>query len=292
MASALNDWLERQWADRPKHFTVKVDGCAIACHGWNLAASHLPGIVLVHGFRAHAHWWDHIAPSLADRFRVVALSLSGMGDSGSRDHYSHRQFSREILGVAMACEFDPAIVIAHSFGAGSALVAASDAPDHISRLIVIDCAIRTGDESVDAMQTRPRRVYPTREAALERFRLIPEGPWPELHVRDYIARNSVRQDPDGWTWKFDHLLTNSLNADPHRRHLPPVAVPVDVILGELTSIMLPPHLAELSRIASNMGCPVVIPASEHHVMIDQPIALVSALRALLMTGLDGQSTPG
>lgn len=43
------------------------------------------GIVLVHGTFAHAHWWDFIAPLLADSYDVIALDLPGCGDSDHAD---------------------------------------------------------------------------------------------------------------------------------------------------------------------------------------------------------------
>jgi pimeloyl-ACP methyl ester carboxylesterase len=279
--NAIDDWLQRQWAIKPEAFSVMVEGAAIACRGWNLGANALPGVVLVHGFRAHAHWWDHIAPSLAERFRVVAISFSGMGDSARRNHYSRGQLGREITGVAQACGFAQAVVIAHSFGAVPALLAAGSQAELISRLVVIDSGLKPQDEPAHEMEIHPRRTYPSLDAALERFRLTPDGPWSVPLVRDYIARHSIRQDGDGWTWKFDPDQGLSLNEDTQRMNLPPVHIPVDVIRAEHSSVMLAPNLAELVRITTDLGHPIVIPASEHHIMIDQPVALVGALRALL-----------
>ena len=37
--------------------------------------------MLLHGGGANAHWWDHIAPTFADQFHVVALDFRGHGDS-------------------------------------------------------------------------------------------------------------------------------------------------------------------------------------------------------------------
>ena len=101
--TALGNWLTTQWAHTPRAFQVEVEGARIACLGWNMDSVFLPGLVLVHGFRAHARWWDHIAPSFTDRYRVVALNLSGMGDSDRREAYSRAQNGREILAVAAAC---------------------------------------------------------------------------------------------------------------------------------------------------------------------------------------------
>ena len=58
------------------------------------------GIVLVHGGAAHSRWWDHIGPLLASDRRVVAIDLSGPGDSGRRPSYSLDRWADEVLAVA------------------------------------------------------------------------------------------------------------------------------------------------------------------------------------------------
>lgn len=279
--SAIQWWLDLQWAQAPRSFDVDVDGAPIACRGWNLDATHLPGIVLVHGFRAHAHWWDHIAPSFADRYRVVALSLSGMGDSGRRERYSRGQFARDILGVAAACGFSPMTIIAHSFGSMGALLAAKRAPEQVQRLIMIDAGIQTDEEPDHQIPVFATRVYPTRDEVLGRFRLLPQGAFPDPAIRDYVGQHSVKPVEGGWTWKFDEALPVSMNQDVFRDEMRDIPVPVDIVLGELTSIMTPPRLAAALVMCPQAGLPVVVPASEHHVMIEQPIALISALRGLL-----------
>ena len=40
-----------------------------------------PPLILLHGGAAHAHWWDHIAPVLSQRYRVLAPDLRGHGDT-------------------------------------------------------------------------------------------------------------------------------------------------------------------------------------------------------------------
>src|ERR1700739_91182 len=57
------------------------------------------GVVLVHGGAAHSRWWDHIAPMLAVGRRVIAIDLSGHGDSGRRESYNLDAWAHEILAV-------------------------------------------------------------------------------------------------------------------------------------------------------------------------------------------------
>ena len=71
-----------------------VEGTPIAYREWGDPADR--SIVLVHGGAAHSRWWDHIAPLLTGGWRVVALDLSGHGDSGRRDRYSLDAWAREM----------------------------------------------------------------------------------------------------------------------------------------------------------------------------------------------------
>ena len=77
--------------------------------------------MLIHGGGAHLHWWDFIAPQLAENFYVVALDLGGMGDSGRRKEYTPESYIAEVVAVADATGLDNQAVLAgHSMGgAGS-----------------------------------------------------------------------------------------------------------------------------------------------------------------------------
>lgn len=57
---------------------VEVKGTVVRARCWGPPG---PGVVLVHGGAAHAGWWDHVAPLIAANRRVVAVDLSGHGDS-------------------------------------------------------------------------------------------------------------------------------------------------------------------------------------------------------------------
>ena len=61
---------------------VSVAGADIHFVAWGEPGRR--GLVFVHGGGAHAHWWTHVAARFAGDFRVVALDLSGHGDS---DHF-------------------------------------------------------------------------------------------------------------------------------------------------------------------------------------------------------------
>ena len=91
-------WFTAALATPVTQRTTIVDGATIAYRTWGEPGGR--GIVLVHGGAAHSCWWDHIGPLLADGRLVVALDLSGHGDSARRESYGLDQWAREVLAVA------------------------------------------------------------------------------------------------------------------------------------------------------------------------------------------------
>jgi pimeloyl-ACP methyl ester carboxylesterase len=260
--------------------TVDVAGTTIAYRAWGDPDD--VGLVLVHGGAAHARWWDHIGPLLAGGRRVVAVDLSGHGDSGRRDSYGLDQWSEEVLTVAAAAGITAApTVIGHSMGGFVALRAASMYGSRLAGVVAIDSPVRdiTPEERA-AREHRafgPLRVYPSPEAALARFHPIPDQPTLP-YILEHIARTSVRKVEGGWSWKFDprifarHQLTQALLTRLDCR-VALFRAEHGIVSAQLSDIMYD----RLGRLA-----PVIeIPAAAHHVMLDQPIAVVTGLRTLL-----------
>ncbi|MBV9840066.1 MAG: alpha/beta hydrolase [Sphingomonadaceae bacterium] len=278
----LSDWLHEAWAQEAEVRAVEVEGAMVRYRGWNLDSIDKPGLVLVHGYIAHARWWDHIAPRFTDRYRVIAPDFTGMGDSDRRPAYSRLQYAREILAAARHAGFKKAALVAHSFGSGCALHAALLAPDAIERVILIDGRVFSRDSSLEEAVERPETIYPSFAAARTRYRLMPPGDWPIPAVMDYVARHSIRRiDEDRWTWKFDPATVHA----PRRNHVGPeiggLTVPVDFIHAGNSDVIDEGDLATIVAGLPTCGAPVTIPLTHHHVMLEQPIALVATLNALL-----------
>ncbi len=260
---------------------VDVDGCSIHYRRWG--RTDRPGLVLVHGGGAHARWWDHVAPLLAGEYCVVALDLSGHGDSDRRDAYSYSTWAREIVDVAAhSCMPEPPIVIAHSMGGWVAITTAAEHPDRIAGLIAIDSAVARPDPEREAARVGEAfgrlRLYPTLDDALLHFRTVPRQPDVLPYVTAHVALTSVREVEGGWTWKFDPAVFECGMLDP--AVLPRVRCRVSLFRAEhgLVTPTIGDYMYEqLGRVA-----PVVeVPLAWHHIMLDQPIPLVTGLRAML-----------
>lgn len=263
---------------------VEVCGARIHYLSWNIEQSDKTILLFIHGFRAHAHWWDAIMPFFLERYRCIAMDFSGMGDSDRREAYSPEIFADEICGLIDALDVGPVIAIAHSYGGARLLRACADRPELFQQAIVIDSFMHFADMP---RQTRPNispvnRIYPDVEEACTHFRLMPPQPGGDELLLDYMARHSLREVSGGWSWKFDAQapLKSDLEIDA-RVLLPRISTPVSYIYGEHSKVVSPGLAARIVEFLPNARGPIMISGGHHHLMFDQPQALVSTLNTLL-----------
>jgi pimeloyl-ACP methyl ester carboxylesterase len=284
MTEKAPEWFSRAIAAPHTAHTVTVDGCAIRYLRWGEAAK--PGLVLVHGGAAHAHWWSFLGPLLTQHYSVVALDLSGHGDSGRRELYPRRTWADEVMAVARDARFPgPPILVGHSMGGLVSIVAAALHGSELAGSIIVDAPVRRPDpESQEGERGRAFRnpkTYPTREAAREHFRLIPPQPCDNPFIIDYIADKSLKEVPGGYTWKFDPAVFTVARREAMHEHLANVRCRVALMRGEL-SYVVPPETGEYMYELLRRNAPIVeIPEAHHHLTVDQPLAFIAALRALL-----------
>jgi pimeloyl-ACP methyl ester carboxylesterase len=247
-----------------------------------------PAVLLLHGFLAHAHWWDFVAPWLAESYRVIAPDFGGMGDSEYRTEYSNAHFYEEIAGIAAATGIVGCSAIGHSFGGRALLYASAQYPGIFKRAIVVDSRLGSATDPLRGFDEdwRPKKRYPDESSILARFLLRPVEPAPAAALR-HMARASIRNEKDGWVWKFDENVTRLFQ---NRARGPGVddaeilsdlRIPVDFIYGEESAVVTPPRAGLLATCLPNVRTVTGIPCSHHHLPVSQPIALLALLRVLL-----------
>jgi pimeloyl-ACP methyl ester carboxylesterase len=265
---------------------VDVDGARIHYLAWGEPGRR--GLVFVHGGAAHAHWWTHVAAWYARHYRVVAIDLSGHGDSEHRDAYSLEQWAAEVVAVAAAAGVDgPPVVVGHSMGGFVSIATAALHDDDVAGVIVVDSPVTQVDHEVGAAQAGQAfgvpRVYPSRDDALARFRTVPPQKHYLPYVMAHVARRSLHEVDGGWSWKFDHNLFSAFTG-----HIRTVALPYLPQVRCRFALLRAEHGLVTADIGESMyemlgrAAPVVeLPMAGHHGMLDQPLVLTTAIRSLL-----------
>ncbi|MBB3674937.1 alpha/beta fold hydrolase [Modestobacter versicolor] len=273
-------WFTQALAVAPEHRDVVVAGARVAYRVWGPAGA--PGVVLVHGGAAHSGWWDHVGPLLTGH-RVAALDLTGHGASDRRTEYDPLLWAREVAAVAAAAELERPVVVGHSMGGWVSVTVGVEHPAEVSSIVVIDSPLndQPPDEERLRQRRRPHRVYPTVADAMGRFRTLPPQEVLLPYVREHVARGSLRAVEGGWTWAFDpDFFGTRLRL---RDLLPGVAVPLTLLRCE-HGLVSAGMAAEMTGLVRGPMPVVELPDAGHHPMLDQPLALVAALRTVLALG--------
>jgi pimeloyl-ACP methyl ester carboxylesterase len=97
-----------------------------------------PPLVLLHGLTGHAHIWDRMAPTLADRRHVCAPDQRGHGDTSRALSYATQDFVHDLEALRQAWDLDTFDIMGLSMGGHNALTYAHAHPQRVRRLIVID----------------------------------------------------------------------------------------------------------------------------------------------------------
>jgi pimeloyl-ACP methyl ester carboxylesterase len=284
-------WYRRALAAPSQPGDVVVDGARIHYEAWGDVG--LPGVVLVHGSNAHLEWWRFVAPFLADQFRVVALDSSGNGDSAWRDRYSAELLAREVFDAGRAASVgDRPFIVGHSFGGFVVLEAAHRYGGELGGVIFMDFTVAPPEQYMEwgmraqregVKPNRKTRVYPDRATALGRFRFMPEQPVAHACVKDYVAEKSIRAVEGGYTWKFDPALFDHLEMGVGQRDkFAALRCRSAVILGEESDDEGAFYAEHMREISAGYLPVFKIPGTHHHLMFDEPIAVASAIKAILL----------
>lgn len=277
-------WFEKALSVPFEDRVVEVEGCPIHYLLWG--DDDKPGLLLVHGGGAHAHWWAFLGPFFTDHYRVAAIDLSGAGDSGRRDAYSPELFSAEVMGVCADAGFkDKPIIVGHSFGGFVTLNTGVLFGDKLTGVVLVDSPVRPPDyewqRSRRRAPVRDKKIYPDFETAKARFRLMPPQDCENDYILDYIGTHSITEVEGGWTWKFDDQLFRKFQFEDMREALASLACRVGVIYGD-KSQLFDQEIADYMFEVLDSSVPfTAIPEADHHLFLDQPLSFVSALRTLL-----------
>lgn len=269
---------------------VEVDGSNCRYRLWGDAGK--PGLIFVHGGVAHKGWWDFVAPFFTARFQVLALDLFGMGFSDWREFYDIPLYARQVHEVAAhAGFFDRSAkpwLVGHSFGGFVTLGYGAFHGETVEGAVVIDSPVRPPkQERRSAPPSRGGRVYASKEEALARFRLLPGQECENLFILDHIARQSLHEVDGGWTWLFDPQLWPKMRYDMKAaiEMVGEISCPVTLIRGEESSLVTDELWDFMKQVFSASTAHVSIPQARHHVMLDQPLALIAALRTIIRSGI-------
>jgi pimeloyl-ACP methyl ester carboxylesterase len=262
-----------------------VDANGVRLHYLDYGVAGRRPMLCVHGAAAHAHWFDFVAPGLTPNHHVRSLDLRGHGDSAwAEQHtYGFQTYARDLHAVVEKLDLRDFVLVGHSMGGMVSLLYAATFPGRVGRLVVVDSIMLMPMERIEQMRafgaTTPS-TYATREELVARYRLSP----PETHIAAsgiirHMALHSGRQGSDGrWQHKADrkvYLNAEQIAGVPLWKK---IEVPALVVKGSRSTRFGPQEMDAIRANAPQVQW-AEIPASNHHIPLDNPAGFVEVVQA-------------
>ncbi len=100
-----------------------------------------PAIIFLHGFPESHRTWRHVAPALADRYRVIVPDQRGFGGSDKPEgieQYRAQECIADLFALADAYGIGRFNLVGHDWGGAIAWGAALTRPDRLDRLVIVN----------------------------------------------------------------------------------------------------------------------------------------------------------
>jgi pimeloyl-ACP methyl ester carboxylesterase len=245
-----------------------------------------PGLCLLHGGAAHAHWFDRIVGAFTERYHVVALDQRGHGESQwpAPPSYATEDFVADLLAVFDGLGWDRTILVGHSMGGHNSMALSAWHPDRVRALAVLDSRPAIPEARLGSLrargQQRTRHPYPSRDDAAAAFRLVPRETVADPALLRHLGETGVVERDGGWVYRFDPDANRLRQPADCWPLLPRITAPTLVVRAELSPNLPPDHIARIRSLVPHATI-VEVPGSYHHVTLDAPAQVVTALDGFL-----------
>ncbi len=257
----------------------------LALHALEWGEPGRPALCFLHGGSAHAHWFDSVVPTFADRYHVLSLDQRGHGASewAPVPAYATEDFAGDLLGVMDAMGWARMTLIGHSMGGHNAMAFSAWQPGRVDRLVVVDSRPSIPADRLQNMHRRGDRGpmrHETLESALKSFRLLPRETVADPGLLEHLARQGIAEREGRFVYRFDPAGNGQRRPTDGWALLGRITAPTLLVRGEHSPI-LPREMAADMLARLPRARLVEIPGTYHHLVLDAPLAFATALDAFL-----------
>jgi pimeloyl-ACP methyl ester carboxylesterase len=240
--------------------------------------------IMLHGIGRVAHSFDHIAPTFANDYHVMAIDMRGHGDSDRSPEgaYLVEDYVKDLEGFVEQLNLRNLVLLGNSTGGRVVQVYAGLHPDRMARLVVEDVGPQRTNEIASAFA---RRVEQEEKGWASEDELVASlmrggGPVSEELQRNYAHYGSKRREDGRIVWKRDPNLVKGFVPTELWQYVSKIKCPTIYILGGASNIV-PPDVQERLKATLPDVRIVTMPGLGHYPHLEAPAEYLKIVQAFL-----------
>jgi esterase len=163
-------------------------------------------LMLLHGLFGSGDNWGTIAKHFSQHYQVISVDLRNHGRSPHSDAHTYADMADDLFEICQTLGLDRIHLLGHSMGGKVAMQFATQYPDKVENLVVVDMAPRAYADAhthlIDAMLSVDLTRMQTRSEVDKAL----SSKIPQAMVRQFLLMNLVKSDssPDAQlTWRIN-----------------------------------------------------------------------------------------
>ncbi len=165
-------------------------------------------LIILHGLFGSLDNWATLARQWAAWFHVFTFDARNHGRSSHSQTMNYSVMADDLLGILREHNLAPAHLIGHSMGGKTAMHFATQHPDLVRKLAVVDIApkqyARRHDHIFRALMALNLNEFTTRKEIDEAL----AGNIPEASTRQFLMKNLMRAETGRFRWKVNLGVLN------------------------------------------------------------------------------------
>ncbi len=158
--------------------------------------------MLLHGLFGSADNWGAIAKHLSKSYQVISVDLRNHGRSPHSDLLSYTAMAEDLVELCDALGLESIHLLGHSVGGKVAMQFATQFPERINQLIIVDMAMRKyPDEHTHLMEAMMAVDLSNMQSRNEVFKAL-SNTIEQVMVLQFLLMNLVKSD-DGLAWRIN-----------------------------------------------------------------------------------------
>lgn len=151
-------------------------------------------LVMLHGLFGSADNWGSVAKHFVQHYQVISVDLRNHGRSPHNDSQTYPEMADDLSALCDALGLEQIYLLGHSLGGKVAMQFATQYPQKVSKLIVVDMAMRAYRDRYTQLMDNMLAVNLTQMASRNEVDKALADAIPNVRVRQFLLTNLVNNE--------------------------------------------------------------------------------------------------